>query len=721
MQSPQQAPSRNRPNQAGKPERWHPQPRMTTSRHTVAGLLKRQSTWAWQLLLIAIIAIRPAGAEYTTPAEMQAGGLLMRMQDGFATATLLNTDVDIQVNGLVARVSVKQEFRNDGNNWVEGVYVFPLPDKAAVDRLRLHIGERFIEGIIREKEQARKEYEQAKQAGKKTSLVEQQRANLFTTSVANIAPGETVVVEVEYLEDLVFNDGTFGLRFPMTLTPRYIPGQALRDRQGSGWSPDTSRVADASLITPPMVSASRNLKISLRASVNAGMPLEIIASRYHPVSVAEANGRYTVTLAGGTAPMDHDFELLWRPVPSSSPRAMAFTETINDQPHYLLMVMPPASDDSVSAVMSREMIFIVDTSGSMHGVSIEQARQALRRAIDGLRSNDRFNVIEFNSTTSALFTDSVPATAANIIVAQNFVRKLQANGGTEMRPALERALRSAPSEAYLRQIIFITDGSVGNEEELFSLIEARLGGARLFTVGIGSAPNSWFMRKAAEAGRGTFTIISALHEVGEKMDRLFRKLEHPQITNIDVQWPGGMVIDSYPAVVPDLYLGEPVSIKARAVGGFQAGREVRITGDSVGGAWSHDLALDIGEQSSGIGALWARARIADLLDLRRRGADAAETRAGIVATALAHHLVSKHTSLVAIDKTPVRPTAESLSEEQIANRVPYGQSGAVMFGFPATATNAASLRQAGLTLLLAAALLLAAQGWWRRVSYGLAR
>jgi Ca-activated chloride channel family protein len=720
MQSLKLKAPRNRLKGICKSVQWYPAPPKATGQDTVARLLKRQPAWPWHLLLVCIITIRPAGAEGPTPAEMRSGGLLMRMENGYATATLLNTDVNIQANGLVARVSVKQEFRNDGSDWVEGVYVFPLPDKAAVDHMRLYVGDRFIEGEVREKEQAKKEYEQAKQAGKKTSLVEQQRANLFTTSVANIAPGETVIVEIEYVEDLRFDDGTFSLRYPMTLTPRYIPGESLPDRIGSGWSPDTTLVDDASLITPPMVSASNAMKISLHADVNAGMPLEVIASRYHPVSVAETSGRYTVTLAGGTAPMDHDFELLWRPVPSGSPRAMVFSEVIDGDPHYLLMVVPPASGIGENAVMPREMIFVVDTSGSMHGVSIEQAKQALRRAIDGLRPGDRFNVIEFNSHTSTLFGSSVAATTANINAAQSFVKGLQANGGTEMRPALERALRSTPSESYLRQIIFITDGSVGNEEELFELIDARLGSARLFTVGIGSAPNSWFMRKAAEAGRGTFTIISALHEVGDKMDRLFRKLEHPQVTNINVQWPGGTVIDSYPAVVPDLYLGEPVTVKARAAGDFRPGDEVRISGDSVGGAWSRSLALDIGEQSSGIGGLWARARIADLLDRERREPGAMETRAAVVDTALTHHLVSKYTSLVAVDKTPARPAAESLTKEQVANLMPYGQSGSAIFGFPATATNAATLRQTGFACLLAALLLLAAQPWLRRVSHGLA-
>ena len=671
------------------------------------------------IALYLLLMTTAARAEYVNPSQMQSGSLLMKMEQGYVTATLLNTDVSVRVNGLVARVSVMQEFKNEGTEWVEGVYVFPLPDKAAVDHMRLYIGERFIEGEIREKEQARKEYEQAKAEGKKTSLVEQQRANLFTTSVANIAPGETVIVEVEYLEDIRYDDGTYSLRFPMTLTPRYIPGQSLPDRKGDGWSADTTLVDDASTITPPMVSASRGHKVSIRADVNAGMPLEIIASRYHPVDINENGGRYNIGLSGNQVPMDHDFELSWKPIPSSTPRAMVFTETIADQPHYLLMVVPPDTGEAVNAYMPREMIFIIDTSGSMHGVSINQAKQALSRALDTLRPGDRFNVIEFNSHTNALFRTSVDVTMPNLVTAKSFVKNLKSNGGTEMYPALQFALRTPVSEAYLRQVIFITDGAVGNEEGLFKLIDEKLDGARLFTVGIGSAPNSWFMRKAAEAGRGTFTIISALHEVSEKMDRLFRKLEHPQVTNIDVQWPGGVVVDSYPHTVPDLYAGEPVTVKARASTAFRQGVSVRIAGNSVAGAWSQELPLDTDKPSQGIGALWARARIADLMDQKRRGANADETRKAIVATAMAHHLVSKHTSLVAVDKTPVRPAGDPLSSEQVANLMPYGQSGSAIFGFPATATNAPALRATGLVTLLAGLLMLAMLQWRRRSEHGI--
>ena len=675
----------------------------------------RRPRWIATVTLLLLAAVSAAFAE--TPTEAQAGSLLWQMQEGYTTATLLNTEVDLKISGLLARVSVRQEFHNDGTEWVEGIYVFPLPDSAAVDRMRLHIGERFIEADVKEKEDAKKTYTAAKQAGKKASLVEQQRANLFTTSVANVAPGERVVVEIEYLEDIRYEDGRFSLRVPMTLTPRYIPGQGLPDRRGNGWSPDTNRVPDASLVTPPMVMASRAHQLALTASIDAGMPLDVIASRYHPVTVTEQDRRYTVTLKGGAVPMDHDFELVWQPTPSAAPRAMAFTESINGKPYHLLMVMPPDQALASATLMPREVLFIIDTSGSMHGVSITQAKRALTLALKALQPQDLFNVIEFNSSTDVLYPQSVNASTNNVNSALAFVQRLKANGGTEMRPALAAALRTPPSETHLRQIIFITDGSVGYEDEMFSMIEEQLGNARLFTVGIGSAPNSWFMRKAAEAGRGSYTFISALHEVQEKMNGLFAKLQHPQVTDIAVQWPSGVIVDSYPATVPDLYLGEPVTVKAQASGDYRDGDTVRISGNSTGGGWSTDLPLKSTHQSPGIAALWARAKIAELITAERR-LGGSEIRDAIVDTAIEHHLVSKYTSLVAIDKTPVRPAADPLSSEQVPNLMPYGQSTNQIFGFPATATGAPGLRVTGSLWLLAALLLftvLQTRLRWRRV------
>jgi Ca-activated chloride channel family protein len=352
--------------------------------------------------------------------------------------------------------------------------------------------------------------------------------------------------------------------------------------------------------------------------------------------------------------------------------------------------------------MARETIFIIDTSGSMHGVSIEQARKALLLALGGLGPEDRFNVIQFNSVTHGLFPVSVPATTANLDHARDYVQRLEANGGTEMRPALEKALHQPAAENHLRQIIFITDGSVGNEDELFSLIEKRLGNTRLFTVGIGSAPNGWFMRKAAESGRGSFTYISALHEIDEKMGALFEKLENPQLTDIVVQWPDGVQFDAYPRKVADLYAGEPVIVKAKASGEFRRNSRITVRGNSVGGAWTQVLDIEEGRNSAGVAAVWARARIEALFDRNRGHGVPDSARAEVVDTAIRYHLVSKYTSLVAVDKTPVRPKGAGLDSEQVPNLLAYGQSTEAIFGFPATATPAEMQRLVGIACLLLA-------------------
>jgi Ca-activated chloride channel family protein len=299
----------------------------------------------------------------------------------------------------------------------------------------------------------------------------------------------------------------------------------------------------------------------------------------------------------------------------------------------------------------------------------------------------------------------------NLDRARKYVQNLSADGGTEMRPALELALHSPAAETHLKQIIFITDGSVGNEQELYALIETSIGNARLFTVGIGSAPNGWFMRKAAEAGHGSYTYVSALHEIDEKMGRLFRKLESPQLTDIRIQWPDGVTVDAYPETVADLYAGEPIVVKARLSGEPRKHSQVIVSGNSVSGGWNRKIDIDgmadRSVSSAGIAAIWARSRIEDLLESGQRGTDPDETRRAVIETALEHHLVSKFTSLVAIDKTPVRPQAAALDSERVPNLLPYGQSTNAIFGFPATATGAELQRITGIVCLLAALLMVA--------------
>lgn len=697
---------------------WHPLPGRPRAARAFELLRRRYLALLSAVLAAGLPVELPAAPEIepelrheAAPGVPQSGSLLMRMRDGYEVATRINTDVRLAVNGLTVRATLAQSFRNDGSEWTEGIYVFPLPDGAAVDRMRIRIGDRLIEGEIQEKEAAKASYEKARAEGRRASLVRQERANLFTTSVANIGPGDTVVIEIEYLDTARFDEGTFSLRFPMTLTPRYIPGAPLADRQGSGWSPDTDRVDDASRITPPMVSSSADHRVSFAAVIDAGMPLALVASRYHPVTVTREGAAYRAEFSTDSAPMDHDVELLWRPVPDASPRAMLYRESLDGRPHLLVMLMPPNDDNVEVTIPPRDLKFVVDTSGSMHGVSIEQAKWAMKVALDGLRPVDRFNVIQFNSVTETLYDDSVPATADNLERARRWVDALEANGGTEMRPALLAALPGRPAGEALSQVVFITDGSVGNEDELYRVIERRLGDTRLFTVGIGSAPNGWFMRKAAEAGRGSFVTISALHEVEEKMQRLFRKLERPMVTDIRVEWPDAIAAEPYPATIPDLYAGEPVILKARLAGPPRPGDQLLVSGGLAGGRWGAELPLADAIDADGIASVWARAHIESLEDRQRRGEDAETVRQAITDIALTHRIVSRYTSLVAVDKTPARTAEASLLREQLPNLMPYGQSMPAIFGFPATATAAPALRRNGAILLGIGSVLLLLQVW----------
>lgn len=635
-------------------------------------------TWILCLLFPALASAQASGPDDAY------GGLLLKYAGGLEQALVLNTDVDAHVSGLVARVSLRQEFRNTSPDYREGVYVFPLPDGAAVDQMRLQIGERVIEGEIREKEAARREYQQALAAGRKASLVEQDRPNLFTTSVANIAPGETVVVEIAWLEEVAFDSGRFAWRFPLTVTPRY--------------QPDAPRVRKASLVNPTLQSQSAGHRVSMDVFVNAGMTLDMIESRYHAVAINGTSNRYHVSLAGNDAPMDHDFELVWRPRPSQLPRATSFSELVDGELHHLVMVVPPNDSAPAQARQPRETLFIIDTSGSMHGNSLQQAQQALLAGLGTLQPGDLFNIIEFNSSMQPVFRESVYVDTDSIRAARSAIGRLRANGGTDMAPALAFALRQPEQPMHLRQVIFMTDGAVDNEEALYRLIRNELGQGRLFTVGIGAAPNSWFMRMAAELGRGSSTLIAAPQELGEKISELFRKIDSPQLTDIELDGTGDA--EMYPQVVPDLYAGEPVMLRFR---GLDA-TSVRMTGNTAGGPWQLDVPVSTDASGFGVAALWARARLAAIDDRMRRGGNGDELRAEAVETALRYHLVSRYTSLVAVDRTPELTAAATVKRSRVASLAPQGMT----TGFPATATPAALYRLAGIALLL-----LAAVYWYR--------
>ena len=645
------------------------------------------------LVVLTLLLARPAEAATGTAVGINSaktGELMLKTGEAgkYTPAPRLETDVAITVSGMIARAKVVQHFHNPGAEWAEGVYVFPLPENAAVDRLRVRIGERVIEGQVREKEEARIAYVKAKSEGKRAALVEQQRPNLFTNSIANIGPNEFVSVEIEYQQALEFKGGEYRLRFPLAITPRYTPAGPPAHVAKAGEESQDEIDAAEPLQHPDYEGPGCGgvNPVSIAVSLDAGAELAKIDSSYHEIWTEKAAGtRHMVWFTKEQEDADRDFELVWAPRAGAAPKAAAFTQTINGTDYALVMVMPPdaaGSDKAAYERLPRETILIVDTSGSMGGSPMEQAKGAVQFALDRLAPKDRFNVIEFNSVTHALFPAAMPATAANIAEARKWVGRLKATGGTEMMPALKLALDGQDSAGIVRQVVFITDGAVGNEDQLFALIHQKLGGSRLFTVGIGSAPNTHFMGKAAQFGRGTFTYIGDLAEVQAKMSALFAKLESPVLKDVAITWPDGAKVETYPARIPDLYAGEPIVVAAKL-----ATRDGTVSVSGLRGnlPWSTALTLVGGNDDNGVGALWARAKIGELMDAMRTGTDPEIVKKAVIQVALEHHLVSRYTSLVAVDVTPVRPDGAMLTKAVLKVNLPNGMQPGQL---PQTATHA---------------------------------
>ena len=664
------------------------------------------------LAMLMLLLVQPLFVEVEAQERQVAGGageFHYLLPEGRVPAPVLSTDYQVTVTGLVAETRLRQTFGNTSGQWQEGVYTFPLPANASVHAMTLSTGERMVVGEIREREQARQEYQKAKKEGRQAARVDQQRPNLFTTRLANIPPGQSVTVELQYQQLVRYDSGEFSLNLPTTLTPRYIPGTPLEplDAEWSGgWAVATTKVADAPRITPPQVGRQDVTTGSHRATIaielRAGLAVGQVSSPSHAVTDVHDNGRVRITPATGPVLMDRDFQLRWRTVRGQEPTAAVFRERWQGEDYVLAMLVP---GEQGGQVLSRELILVIDTSGSMAGDSIRQAREALLRSLESLGAGDTFNIIEFNNHVSRLFPRSVAVTAGHLARARRYIRGLQANGGTEMAPALDAALASdgGAGSPDLRQVVFVTDGAVGNERALFSRIQDRLGSSRLFTVAIGAAPNRHFMRQAARYGRGSYTTISDLSQVAGQLDALFRKMRSPVLTGIDVEWPGSPAADEvFPGRVGDLYLGEPMLLVAR---GIPATGSLAVSGALPGErVWHRQLALEQAAPGEGIHRLWARANIDQLMDRNLTGAPDDDTRQGVLRLGLRHQLVTPYTSFVAIDKTPARPVAERLQQAAVPSLMPAG-SAHQRIGYPQTATPSFLLMLSGLLGLLVSAVI----------------
>ncbi len=628
----------------------------------------------------------------TTPNQARTGTLLFEAQDHgqFVEAPRLATDFDIEVSGPTARTQLTQHFVNPTEGWVEAVYVFPLPETAAVDTLKMVIGNRVVVGKVKERSEARVIYEKAKAAGKKAALIEQQRPNVFTHRVANIGPGESIVVQLEYQQTVLPRSGAYSLRVPLVVAPRYHPKPNVQvvdyDPNGKGRALVRDPVPDRAELVPPVLDPRNHPPtnpVALTVRLNAGFALGDVTSSYHAIDIDEMGEDHrTITLSDGAVPADRDFELAWRPKAGTAPQVGLFKERVGDDEYLLAMVTPPAPAENgakSNATLSREVIFVIDNSGSMGGTSIRQAKKGLLFGLDRLRKGDRFNIVRFDDTYSALFSQPVAADLWHVTQAKTFVRSLEAAGGTEMVPPMMAALydTGGSDTASVRQVVFLTDGAIGNEKQLLEVIGEQRGRSRVFMVGIGSAPNTYLMSRAAELGRGTFTHIGAMNQVEERMKVLFEKLESPVVTGLSAKFAGTKV-DATPGMLPDLYRGEPVVLAAKL--GSTAG-QIEITGMNGDQPWYVTTPLSGAAQGKGISKLWARRKIADAeVGLRLQTIDNKTADARILKLGLEHGLVSRLTSLVAVDDGATRPATAKLTRADVPLNLPAGWDFDKVFG-----------------------------------------
>jgi Ca-activated chloride channel family protein len=570
---------------------------------------------------------------------------------------LRGTWYDVTIVGALASVTLEQEFVNDSPHSLEAAYTFPLPPGAAVHSLRMEVGDRVLEGVVREKEEARREMQHARQTGRRASLLEQQRPNVFRSRVTNVQPGDAVLVRVGFGFEVPFAAGRYRLRLPLVVAQRFVPAPTPGEPQ-----------LDEELSQPPRASraALRGRALEVDVRVAAGLPLSELHSPSHALSIETVDSETLVRLDHDDETADRDYVLHYALGAKTAVGQAAYVSPeASDWREVMLLLTPPAQVES-QWTRPKEVLFIIDSSGSMGNGSLEAAQSALASCLRRLDPADRFNVTDYDSRHRLYESAPVDAHAPAVDDAVLWVERLRASGGTNLLPALVATLQQPEAPGHHRIVILLTDGQVGNEAQVDAALAAHLGSARLFVLGIGTAPNQHLVNEMARTGRGTASFISPGISVEEEVDALFASVAAPLEWDLSLATRDGELTDVYPARLPDLYAGRPVTVFGRV---RDRGRPftLEVTSETMAGVRMRQVEVDLSSapEHAVVGKLWARARIAELeRGLRRAAADRTRTpdqrlqakedvRDELVEVALEHGLVSSATSFVVVERHPI--------------------------------------------------------------------
>ncbi|MEZ5403604.1 MAG: VIT and VWA domain-containing protein [Bryobacteraceae bacterium] len=599
-----------------------------------------------------------------------AGELTMIDREGKpgAVCPLKHTDVKANITGFLARVTVTQEFENPLTEKIEAVYTFPLPSKAAVDDMTMHVAGRTVRGLIKERDEARKIFEAARNRGQVASLLDQERPNIFTQAVTNIPPGEKVRIVISYVETLPYEAGTYEFVFPTVVGPRYSP---------------KGRVPDAGKIAPPITpeGARAGHDISIEVALDAGLPIQSLESKLLPVTIDRpAPQRAVVKLKNQAEIPNRDFILRYDVAGRKIDDAV-LSHRDSRGGFFTLVLQPP---DAVTAADTtpKELVFVVDTSGSMSGFPIEKSKEVIKLALDGLYPRDTFNLITFAGDTHVLFPQPVPATPENVRKAQQFLLTRRGGGGTEMMKAIRAALDPSDQQEHIRIVCFMTDGYVGNDMEILSEVK-RHPNARIFSFGVGNSVNRFLLDKMAEEARGEVEYVTLSDDGSAAAKRFHDRVRNPLLTDIAIDWNGLAVTEVYPKRIPDLFGAKPVVVTGRYEGAPRG--EIRLRGHRQGREFERRIAVNLSGKSDHdvLATLWARNKVEDLMSQDWQGVQhrspSADVKAAIVRLGVDFRLMTQFTSFVAVEESIVTENGQPRRIE-VPVEMPQGVSYEGIFG-----------------------------------------